>query len=187
VALGDGRTIQYVVSGGGGAYMHATHTIPRVSLDGVDEDGFRCFPLRGDSLSFYSQAYQRKLPLIGRGVAIDPRQAAAYMAERIGVASAKADVHGVRVTARTRLAAERVFPLPGQRRRARGLLLPFFAELLDSNDPPLFKQVLHVEASADELRIRCLAASGCAGREAGVVEDELVARPGADGAWVWGG
>ncbi len=26
----DGRVIQYLVAGGGGAFMHATHTIPRV-------------------------------------------------------------------------------------------------------------------------------------------------------------
>ena len=36
VGLPDGRTIQYVVSGGGGAYMHATHQIDRVDVDGVD-------------------------------------------------------------------------------------------------------------------------------------------------------
>ena len=29
VTTEDGRTIQYIVSGGGGAFMHATHTIPR--------------------------------------------------------------------------------------------------------------------------------------------------------------
>lgn len=45
----DGRTIQYVVSGGGGAFMHATHTIPRVDIANVTEKDFRCYPLRGDS------------------------------------------------------------------------------------------------------------------------------------------
>ena len=34
VKLSDGRTIQYVVSGGGGAYTHATHQIERVNVDG---------------------------------------------------------------------------------------------------------------------------------------------------------
>jgi hypothetical protein len=48
------RCIEYIVSGGGGAFMHATHRIPRVGLGSVDEPSFRCFPLRGDSLWVYS-------------------------------------------------------------------------------------------------------------------------------------
>jgi alpha/beta superfamily hydrolase len=58
------RTIQYIVSGGGGAYLSATHTIPRVEppdahelpsgqpTDFTEED-FRCYPLRGDSLALF--------------------------------------------------------------------------------------------------------------------------------------
>jgi hypothetical protein len=45
--------------------------------------------------------------------------------------------------------------------------------------------VLHVDATERSLRIRCLAATGCAGAEAGVVEDELTAAPGPDGVWSW--
>jgi hypothetical protein len=182
VEVEPGRTIQYLVSGGGGAFMHATHTIPRVALDGVREDDFRCYPLRGDSLSFYSRVYERKWPLV-HDVEIDPAQAAAYMAERIGVAPTKADAKGVVVSERTRRAAERIFPLPGQHKR--GLLQSLFSEYFDWNDPPLFKQALHVEATDAELRIRCLGVTGCAGAEAGAVEDELVATPGADGVWQW--
>ncbi|MFD0536078.1 hypothetical protein ACFQY7_22370 [Actinomadura luteofluorescens] len=63
VRTGDGRTIQYIVSGGGGAFMHATHIIPRTRV--VDEDEFRCYPLRGDSLSRYSKLYGRWLRLPG--------------------------------------------------------------------------------------------------------------------------
>jgi hypothetical protein len=188
VDVGGGRTIQHLVSGGGGAFMHATHTIPTVALDGVTEADFRCYPLRGDSLSFYSQAYERKLgrlPLLGGQFAIDPLQAAAYMAERLRIEATKPDARGVVVTDATRLAAQNVFPLPGQRAGARGLLQPVFSEFFDSNDPPLFKQLLHVEATERSLRIRCLAATGCAGAEAGVVEDELTAAPGADGVWRW--
>ncbi len=58
------RTIQYVVSGGGGAYLSATHMIPRVGPTAehrlpagerisFDEAGFRCYPLRGDSLALF--------------------------------------------------------------------------------------------------------------------------------------
>lgn len=188
VDVGGGRTIQYLVAGGGGAFMHATHAIPKVSLHGVEEHDFRCYPLRGDSLSFYSQAYERKLgrlPFAGGRFAIDPLQAAAYMAERLAIAPTKPDARDVAVSDATRRAAERVFPLPGQRSGASGLLQPVFSEFFDWNDPPLFKHVLHVDASASELRIRCLAATGCAGREAGVLEDELVAAPDAEGVWRW--
>jgi calcineurin-like phosphoesterase family protein len=51
----DGRPFEYVVSGGGGAFMHATHRIGPVDLGGIGEDEFHCFPLRGDSLRFYAQ------------------------------------------------------------------------------------------------------------------------------------
>ena len=58
--------IQYVVSGGGGAFMHATHQIPRIDLPGVSEDDFRCYPLRGDSLARYRQLYdQQAAPAAG--------------------------------------------------------------------------------------------------------------------------
>jgi hypothetical protein len=190
VDVGDGRTIQYLVSGGGGAFMHATHTIPKIALDGVNEDEFRCYPLRGDSLSFYSRLYDRRIPF-AHDLEIDPLQATAYMSQRLQIPPSKADAQDVVVTERTRHAAERIFPLPEQSRRPlpgqnkRGVLQPVFSEFFDWNDPPLFKHVLHVEASDVELRIRCLAATGCAGREAGVLEDHLVAAPDADGTWRW--
>lgn len=186
----DGRTIQYLVSGGGGAFMHATHTIPKIALKGVREDEFRCYPLRGDSLSFYSRMYEERIPF-SHDLEIDPVQAAAYMSERLVIPPSKPEAQAVVVSGRTRRAAERIFPLPEQDRRPlpgqteRGLLQPVFSEFFDWNDPPLFKHVLHVEATAAELRIRCLAATGCAGREAGVLEDQLVATADADGVWRW--
>jgi hypothetical protein len=182
VDVGGGRIVQYLVSGGGGAFMHATHTIPRIALDGVGEHEFRCYPLRGDSLSFYSRLYERRIPF-SRDLEIDPLQAAAYMSERIGVAPRKVDARDVVVEPRTRRAAERIFPLPGQNKR--GVLQPLFSEFFDWNEPPLFKHVLKIDASPGELRIRCLGATGCAGREAGDLEDHLVARPDADGVWRW--
>lgn len=48
VRVGD-RMIQYVVSGGAGAFMHATHTVRRVDVAGVHEDDFgatRCAATR---------------------------------------------------------------------------------------------------------------------------------------------
>lgn len=60
VRVGE-RTIQYIVAGGSGAFLSLTHPIPRVGPTaehdlpagediGFDEDDFRCYPLRGDSL-----------------------------------------------------------------------------------------------------------------------------------------
>lgn len=71
VRLSDGRTIQYIVSGGGGAYMAATHTIPDITLPGVaehsdTEDHFRCYPTRSQSLVFYSRTVPQGL----RGLAL---------------------------------------------------------------------------------------------------------------------
>lgn len=80
----DGRTIQYVVSGGGGAFMHATHTIPRVAVANVTEQDFRCYPLRGDSLAFYSTLYGRRLRL-RRFFTLTEADAAAVIAERLGI------------------------------------------------------------------------------------------------------
>src|SRR5262249_62309579 len=48
IRVGD-RTIHYVVNGGGGAFMHATHTIPKASVEGVSEDDFKCYPTRAAS------------------------------------------------------------------------------------------------------------------------------------------
>lgn len=62
---GSDSNLQYVVSGGGGAYMSATHTVPLASgleLEGgtnpvpagVSEDDLRLYPLRGDSLALFA-------------------------------------------------------------------------------------------------------------------------------------
>ncbi len=66
VDLGD-RCLEYIVAGGGGAFMHATHRIGRVDLTGVTEDRFRSFPLRGDSLVFYARTL---VPALRRMVVI---------------------------------------------------------------------------------------------------------------------
>ena len=80
----DGRRIEYVVAGGGGAFMHATHTIPKVAVGGVTEEEFRCYPMRGDSLAFYSRLYGRRLQL-RRLFDLTPDQASAVIARRLGI------------------------------------------------------------------------------------------------------
>jgi hypothetical protein len=183
VTLPSGRTLQYVVSGAGGAFMHSTHQIPRVSLPGVDEAEFRCYPLRGDSLSIYSKLYDRKLGL-GRGrLYVPPDQAAAIMAERLGIEPSRASARRVDVSDAARRAAEKVLP---RRSRAHGPLHLPFSEFFDWNDPPLFKSFLRVDASPGRVRFRCFAATGCGEHEENPpVEDAFEAERTGDGEWRW--
>ena len=168
---GHTNPIHYIVSGGGGAYMSATHKIPRVSLPGVDEGDFVCYPRRGDSLSFYSKLYDRKFGL-GKGwLEIPPDEAAAYMAERLGIEPARTENKNTYVSRRTRRLAEWIFPLPS---RGRGPLHHFFSEFFDWNEPPLFKNFLRVDVRGSELSIRCFAATGCLEHEKKPpIEDEV--------------
>ena len=78
VRMQDGRVIQHIVSGAAGAYTKATHRIPRATIEscGCEENDFRCYPRRGDSLAAYSMLLNRKLPL---DVAIDPEIAPELM------------------------------------------------------------------------------------------------------------
>jgi hypothetical protein len=171
VDVGDGRTIQYIVAGGGGAFMHATHKIPRVELPGCGEEAFRCYPLRGDSLSFYSLAYDRRLAG-GKGrLFIAPDEAAAIMAKRLDIAATRPAARDVTPSARAERAAATVFPLPG---RGRGPWHEIFSEFFDWNEPPMFKSFLRLDVRGRELRIRCFAATGCREQEEDPpVEDEV--------------
>ena len=62
---GEGaRTVQYIVSGGGGAFLSPTHIIEDASPGdhaGITEDEFRCYPLRGDSLARFSRGSSGRL------------------------------------------------------------------------------------------------------------------------------
>jgi hypothetical protein len=152
----------YIVSGGGGAYMSATHRIPKVDLEGVTEGDFVCYPRRGDSLSFYSGLYDRRFSF-GRGwLELAPDEAAAYMAGRLGIAPTRPGDQTAHVSRRVRRVADWIYPLPGS---GRNSLHHFFSEFFDWNEPPLFKSFLRVDASANEVRIRCFAATGCAEHE----------------------
>ena len=176
---GHARPIYYIVSGGGGAYMSATHQIRKVSLPGIDEEDrdeegksyFVCYPRRGDSLSFYSKLYDRKFGL-GKGwLEIPPDEAAAYMGERLGIKPVREKDQDAYVSRRARRLAERIFPLPG---RGRGPLHHYFSEFFDWNEPPLFKNFLRLDVREGELTICCFAATGCLDHEKNPpVEDEV--------------
>ncbi|MCT9929436.1 metallophosphoesterase [Planotetraspora sp. A-T 1434] len=159
----DGRTIQYIVSGGGGAFMHATHTIPRVDVGGVHEDEFKCYPLRGDSLSFYSLLYSRRLRM--RWLYITPEQGLALMSRQIGNRPPR-PTPGAAITARTRWAARILggWPMPFHLPVGR-VFHRYISELSDWDTPPFFKSFLHVSVTGDRLKIRCFAATGCLPQE----------------------
>ena len=93
------------------------------------------------------------------------------MAERLGIRATRSGDRGTYVSARVRRIAEFIYPLPGS---GRGLLHHFFSEFFDWNEPPLFKSFLRLDASGEELRIRCFAATGCVEHEENPpVEDDL--------------
>ncbi|MEU6810045.1 metallophosphoesterase [Streptomyces sp. NPDC046831] len=175
----DGRTVQYVVSGGGGAFMHATHTIPRVSVARVTEEDFRCYPLRGDSLAFYSALYGRRLRL-RRFFTLTEAEAAAVVAERLGIPPTRAAGAPVRVTRRVRLVAS----LLGTGRRpdrasrfrlpVRKIYTRLFSPGSVTHHPPFFKSFLRLDVSPEAIRLRCFAATGKLAQEADPpVEDEV--------------
>jgi hypothetical protein len=175
----DGRTIQYVVSGGGGAFMHATHTIPRVDIANVTEKEFRCYPLRGDSLAFYSTLYGRRLGL-RRFFTLTEAQATAVIAERLEIQPGRAAAPDARITWRTRLVAG----LLGTGRRpdrAKRFRLPvrkaytqLFSPSSATYSPPFFKQFLRLDVTPETVRLRCHAATGGLAQELDPpVEDEV--------------
>ncbi|MFF5758614.1 metallophosphoesterase family protein [Streptomyces longwoodensis] len=180
VRLADGRTLQYVVAGGGGAFTHATHTIPRVDVAGVGEDDFRCYPLRGDSLAFYSRLYGRRLHL-RRFFTLTEDEGAAVIARRLGVEPARAPAPGTRVTWRTRLVASLLGAgrRPDRRARFRLPVRKIYTQLFSPGSatysPPFFKCFLHLDVSPEAVRLRCHAATGNRAQEIDPpVEDEVL-------------
>ncbi|MCG5214024.1 metallophosphoesterase [Streptosporangium soli] len=175
VKVGD-RVIQYVVAGGSGAFTHATHTIRRVDVAGVTEDEFRCYPLRGDSLSFYSLLYSRRLRM--RWLYLRPEEAACIMREQIGNDPVRPIAREVTLTRRMRWAARFLGSWPMPLRLPVGRVFHrYLSELSDWDSPPFFKSFLHVQVTAGELRIRCFAATGCRTQELDPPLEDEVAIP----------
>jgi hypothetical protein len=185
VSLDDDRQIPFIVAGGGGAFLHETHTIPNLddaNLAGVDEAAFRCYPLRGDSLARCAQLWDRKVGGHGYKLALDPDVASYIAAERLGSDPVRAQAQDVRPSLRDYRVASLMYRAPG---RPHAMLHTAFSSLLDWGLPPLFKHFLRVEVSPGEVSITCHAVTGCADHVKTVIaEDRLVAR--ADGGrWRW--
>ncbi|MEX5269070.1 metallophosphoesterase [Kocuria sabuli] len=184
----DGRVLQHLVTGAGGAYTKATHIIPRATVEecGCDEADFRCYPLRGDSLATYSILFDRRFGF-RRGRFVVPRQQApAVMAERLGggLEPTRETDRGATVSPKARRAARVVHPLSAR----TGPLYRFFSEFLDwdTPDPPLFKSFLRIDVRPGELEIKCCSATGCAEHESDPpLEDHVRGTRTGEGRWSW--
>jgi hypothetical protein len=163
VKQADGRTIMHMTSGAGGAYAHATHKIPKISLEDSTEQDWRCYPRRGDSLAAYSNHYARRFRSSGRWL-VPVEEAPAIVAERLGDSPHRVVDQDRAVSAHSRRAADRLWRRPGRGRTAR----------FDWDDPPppLFRSFLSIEVAPGSVDFRCLAATGCAKHEnETVIED----------------
>ncbi|WP_210583816.1 metallophosphoesterase [Streptomyces sp. GESEQ-35] len=174
-----GRTIQYIVAGGGGAFMHATHTIPRVDIANVTESEFRCYPLRGDSLSFYSKLYGRRLRL-RRFFTLTEAEATAVVAERLEIKPGRAPIPDTRITLRTRLVAGLLGTgrRPDRAKRFRLPVRKIYTQLFSPSSatysPPFFKCFLRLDVTPESVRLRCYAATGNRAQEIDPpVEDDV--------------
>jgi hypothetical protein len=192
VAAPGGRTIQYVVCGGGGAFTQGTHIVGRIEapnptagLPPVLERDVRMYPLRADSLSFFSELYAAKLGelarypvarrledlLARRGMPypedlwIRPAAAERIVSEWTGIPSERESVEPTRAERR---AAEIVRWLPS------GHFAEIYYPFWDWDRPPFFKSFVRVDATEGEVTLRCYAATGCGEHEASPpLEDEV--------------
>lgn len=187
VRMQDGRVIQHIVSGAAGAYTKATHRIPSATIEscGCEEDDFRCYPRRGDSLAAYSILLDRKLPL---DVAIDPEIAPELMGLLLdkAVDPKREGDRGKAVPPDAVARGKKVLFFSDAK-----VLGPFsknFSEFLDWNDPdpPLFKSFLRVDTRPGEVEIRCFAATGCEEHaDNPPLEDHIKGTRVGDGNWNW--
>lgn len=189
VRLPGGRTMQCIISGGGGAFMTSTHQIPRIDRPDVDESSWVVYPTRADSLRAYSIVLLRRLrgwlpwrprrPL--RGIPAD--EAAAIVAGRQGLDLAAELTRGegagqaetIRVSMRSRLLTHMIFPW-------REWFPPaHVSEALDWDDPPFFKNFLRLELAAGRLTVNAYGVTGLQrdARQPAVIDRvEIDLRPG---------
>jgi hypothetical protein len=190
ITLADGRTIQYVVSGGGGAFMHSTHKIPRIDgADGVaallrkemnddltlTEIETHFFPARAWSLYWCARLlgpHDRQL------LGLTHAEAGAVLGDALGLEPLDEDARALLAKYRERGMPRRLrvvktllydrLPAPGK------LFQRFLSEIVDNDTPPMAKSFLRFDASSQQLRIRCFRATGWRADEVEpTLEDEL--------------
>ncbi|MFY9487739.1 MAG: metallophosphoesterase family protein [Solirubrobacterales bacterium] len=159
VTLDDGRVLQCMISGSGGAFMTATHHIPRIDLPGCTERDVVLFPSRGDSLRAYSVILQhRALQLLRRprrvvrGIPAD--EAAAIVARRHGLRPDETGTIAKRVSRRSQLLAQIVFP------RRTWFDPEKISEALDWDYPPFFKNFMRIDVRDGVLKVSACGVTG---------------------------
>lgn len=182
--LRDGRTLMYLVAGGSGAYLSATHPIPNADrlAPACTEEDFRCYPLRGDSLAHFSRRLDHFLGLRTGVWRISPDDATTIMAQRTGTAPPRAGTPYARIGGRARLVA---WLLARQRPHGAPVTHNLTSLLLDSNEPPMLKSFLRLHADAGSITIDCWAATGCLEHELSPVLEDRVRATRVDGRWSW--
>ncbi|KKD03011.1 metallophosphoesterase, partial [Streptomyces sp. WM6386] len=136
-------------------------------------------PLRGDSLAFYSTLYGRRLRL-RRFFTLSAADAAAVIAERLGIPLTRSPGEPARVTFRTRLVAS-LLGAGGRPDRTSRFRLPvrkiytqLFSPSSATYSPPFFKCFLRLDVTPEAIRLRCHAATGNLRQELDPpVEDEV--------------
>jgi hypothetical protein len=172
------RVVQHIVSGGGGAFMHATHLIPKLDPErvlGVSEDEFRAYPLRRDSLAAYSRVLQAMLdrwhlPLRAE---LTAEETAALLESALGQPP-----RGPRPVAA-------LGAIPVRRQLIARLLLhvggkqfhQWFSPFYDWDDPPFFKHFLRIDVDAERVQVTCHAVTGGADTETCPPVEDRVAIP----------
>jgi hypothetical protein len=190
VAVPGDRKIQYVVCGAAGAFTQGTHTVDRIAIPNPDpdlppvvEEEVRLYPLRGDSLSIFSELYARRAErsrvfrrlLRLRGfrspdeLRIRPTTAGPLMEALTGAPTVRESNGDALRSERERRAAQLIRWLPD------GHLGELYYPYWDWDEPPFFKCFLRVDATAEEVRFRLFAATGCAEHDDDPpLEDEFV-------------
>lgn len=192
VQLAEGRRIECVISGGGGAFMTSTHQIPKVDRPDVDESSWTVYPTRADSLRAYTISFQHRIRRLTpwrsktpvRGIPAD--EAAAIVANRHGLDLAAELARGegagsaedVRVSLRSRVLAALVFP------RREWFSSGRISEALDWDYAPFFKNFMRVDVSEGRVVLTSYGITGLA-RDASdpvVIDRVVIATGGSDGS-----
>jgi hypothetical protein len=190
----EGIELHHVVSGGGGAFMHATHTIPRIRRNteaGVEpsariffgakdpEDEFKCYPLRRDSMAAYSRVLQSKvdsLPIrLGRhkpriDLTLTDDEAGSYLKEKFEINSVgNRPIEPVPLDRRVRALGWFLYRLGGQK-----IFHRFFSPFLDWDTPPFYKNFIRFDIRANGATVRCFGVTGWKEAEANPPEEDVI-------------
>jgi hypothetical protein len=155
--------------------MSATSRHPKVDLDSVAKDDSVCRSCRGVSLSLYRKLYDRQFGFC-KGLEKAPVEAAAYMAKLLGIEPARPGT-----AQRMSAGASDASPSGSSRGRVADVVLATTISrslgVLRLKRATALQELLNflrIDASMEEVRSRCFAATVCAEHEdSPPLEDEI--------------